>query len=671
MKHKANSPGPPPETSGHGIGSRIVAGFLVVLVLLAALTLLALRAVQEANHRLETIAENHNVKTELATRMQTALRERALAMHALPLLQDPFEKDEAVQHLHAEERAYLEARDKLEHLPLTREEREVLDRLAMLTRQTRPKVETVVELALSGAKRDQVFERIRTEALPGQQSISREVARLIALQRDQTAQAIEVARRSYVTTRSVLFALGTAAVLVGLAIAVFVSRHVARQAALLVRQALHDPLTGLANRCLLQSRLTMEIAQADRQQSSFGVVVLDLDRFKEVNDTLGHEVGDELLREVALRLTRTVRSEDTVARLGGDEYVLLLHGLTEHTAATVTEKILAALERPFSWQGNRIDLGASLGVALYPDHAQDASRLIRCADIAMYAAKRTGTGWALFAPEQSRMSRGGLSFRGELRDALRNDELVLHYQPKIELSARRVVGVEALVRWNHPVRGFLPPDHFIPLAEQAGLIGALTEWVLEHALADLAQLHHDGHPLHVAVNLSARNLHDAGLPAGIEGVLARSGMAPEHLALEITESAVMTNPADSLAILSELDRMGITLAIDDFGTGYSSLAYLRRLPVDELKIDKSFVMDMETNESDAVIVRSTIDLAHNLGLKVTAEGVENAGIWARLAELGCDRAQGYHLGRPMPLARLRQWLQQSQWAHSGAAQGTA
>ncbi|MEJ5209929.1 MAG: EAL domain-containing protein [Burkholderiales bacterium] len=654
-----------------GIGRRIVAGFVAVLFLLGALTWLALRGVQEANHRLARIANDHNVKTELATTMHNALRERALAMHAIPIISDTFDKDAQAQYFHAQGVVYMEARAKLEAMPLSPPEQAILGRIRELTREAQPEVEKVVDMGIFMNDPEAVFEQIRRVAMPRQRAIAREVNALIQLQREQTALALREAQASYAAVRNTLLALGTAAVLLGLAIAVFVSRRVARQAGLLARQALYDPLTGLANRCLLQNRLQTEIAHAHRHGFSFGVVLLDLDRFKEVNDTLGHEVGDELLREVARRLTETVRGEDTVARLGGDEYVLLLHGLTERSAATVAKKILAALDAPFLWQGNRIDLGASLGIALYPDHAEDASSLIRCADIAMYAAKRSGRGWTLFAPDQSRMNRGDLSFKGELRDALRNDELVLHYQPKIEHRTGRVVGLEALVRWNHRTKGFLGPDQFVPLAEQAGLIGALTEWVLEQALRDLARLHRQGHRLHVAVNLSARSLHDLGLPAAIEALLARTGMAPEHLMVEITESAVMASPEDSLAILTELDRMGVKLAIDDFGTGYSSLAYLKRLPVDELKIDKSFVLDMERNESDAVIVRSTIDLAHNLGLTVTAEGVENARVWELLGRLGCDRSQGYHMARPMPLEALNQWLATSPWAGapSGAAPG--
>ncbi len=645
-----------------GMGARIVAGFFVVLLLMAALTFVGLRYVSEANQRLKDIAQNNNVKTELAAVMQNALRERALSMHALPILADPFDKDAEIQRFNSYGATYIAARERLGKMPLTPQESEALDRIRALTRDAQPQVQAVVEMSTFSDHQAETFDHIRRVAMPLQREIAEELRRLVELQRAQTADAVRRAEDSYARVRNLMLTLGSAAVLVGIAIASVVSRRVTLQARQLATQALYDPLTGLANRCLLHDRLAHEITRAGREHRPFAVALMDLDRFKEVNDTLGHAVGDELLREVGRRLNATVRSEDTVARLGGDEYVLLLHDLAEKDVGVVVNKVLAALDQPFHWQNQSIDLAASLGVSLYPAHGSDPGALIRCADIAMYAAKRSGKGFVLYAPDQGHARRGDLSLRGELREAIRSDGLSLHYQPKIDHRSDEVVGLEALVRWNHPQRGFLPPDQFVPLAEEAGLIGPLTHWVLRTALGQLAALHRQGHRLGVAVNLSARNLHDMGLPGAIRDLLAETGVAPEQLTLEITESAVMANPSDGLTILTELDRMGVRLAIDDFGTGYSSLAYLKRLPVDELKIDKSFVMDMEENESDAVIVRSTIDLAHNLGLRVTAEGVETREIWGTLTVLGCDRSQGYYMARPMPADRLARWLAESPWA---------
>ena len=645
-----------------GMGVRIVAGFLVVLVLMVALGATGLQHVAEANQRLKDITQINNVKTELATEMQSALRERALSMHALLILPDPFDKDEEIQRFDAQGSIYTKARERIERMPLDREESQILARIRELTREAQPEVQKVVDMYTAIYDQTAIFDQMRSEAMPKQRAIAGQVSALLDLQREQTATAVRSAEIAYAHVRNLMLGLGMTALLVGLTIAGFVSRRATHQTSQLAAQAMYDPLTGLANRSLLHDRLEYEIELCKRAHTSFGVALMDLDRFKEVNDTLGHNVGDDLLREVGRRLKETVRAEDTVARLGGDEYVVLVHDLDPEGVPAIANKLLAALDKPFHWQNQSIDLGASLGISLYPSQCSDASGLLRCADIAMYVAKRAGSGYVQYAPDQELTNRSDLSLKSELRAAIQSDQLSLYYQPQIDHRSGSVVGLEALVRWNHPQRGFLAPDQFIPLAEQAGLMGPLTHWVLKAALTQLTGLRQQGHLLTMAVNLSARNLHDKELPASVSALLAESGVSPAHLTLEITESAVMANPSDALTILSELDRMGVTLAIDDFGTGYSSLAYLKRLPVDELKIDKSFVIDMEENENDAVIVRSTIDLAHNLGLKVTAEGVETQGAWDTLCTLGCNSAQGYFMGRPMPAEKLAAWLRESAWS---------
>ncbi|HQS82801.1 MAG TPA: EAL domain-containing protein [Thiobacillus sp.] len=650
-------------TQHRGMGVRIGLGFLIVLVLMAALSASGLRYVAEANQRLKDIAQINNVKTVLATEMHSALRERALSMHALPILADPFDKDEEIQRFNAQGAIYIRARSQLERMPLNPLESEILGHIRELTSEAQPEVQKVVEMSTFIDDQTAIFDQIRSVAMPRQRAIAIHVSNLLDLQRQQTATAVRNAEISYARVRNLTLGLGTAALLIGILIAGFVSRRATHQARQLAAQAMYDPLTGLANRSLLHDRLEHEIERSKRAHTSFGVVLMDLDRFKEVNDTLGHEVGDKLLREVGRRFKEAVRAEDTVARLGGDEYVVLVHDLDRKGIPAIANKLLAALDKPFHWQNQGIDLGASLGVSLYPSQCRDASELLRCADIAMYVAKRAGKGYAVYAPDQVHTNRHDLSLKSELRAAIQADQLCLYYQPQIDHHSQRVIGVEALVRWNHPQRGFLAPDQFIPLAEDAGLIGPLTHWVLRTALAQLVILQRQAHVLTMAVNLSARNLHDMELPASISALLAESGVAPQDLILEITESAVMANPSDGLAILTELDRMGVTLSIDDFGTGYSSLAYLKGLPVDELKIDKSFVMDMVENENDAVIVRSTIDLAHNLGLKVIAEGVETRDAWHILGMLGCDCSQGYFMGRPMPAEKLEAWLRESAWSN--------
>lgn len=641
-------------------------GFVVVLGLMVSLSTIGLGYVAGNNQRLKSIIQINNVKIELATEMQSALRERALSLYALPILADPFEKDDEIQRFNAQAVIYLKARDSLQGMSLSPKEDAILNNIRELANTAHPEVQKVVDMSTSVDDQTQVFNQIRNVAMPRQRVLAEQVNVLLALQRQQTVAAVKAAEKSYAHVGDLMLGLGSAALLIGIMIAVFVSQRVARQAMQLAAQAMYDPLTGLANRSLLLDRLDHEIELSRREHLSFGVVLMDLDRFKEVNDTLGHDVGDELLREVGRRLKAVVRAGDTVSRLGGDEYVLLIHKLEPDEAAFIANKILAALDKPFHWQNESIDISASLGITFYPAHCTDSGELLRRADIAMYAGKRAGTGYTLYAPDQERTSRGDLSLKSELREAIQSNQLTLYYQPQIDHASLGVVALEALVRWNHPQRGFLSPDSFIPLAEDMGLIGPLTRWVLRTALTRLVALHQQGHPLTMAINLSARNLHDMTLPASVLAALTESGMDAKFLTLEITESAVMSNPSNGLAILTELDRMGVTLAIDDFGTGYSSLAYLKRLPVDELKIDKSFVTDMAEDENDAVIVRSTIDLAHNLGLKVTAEGVETRDVWDVLEILGCDFSQGYFMGRPMPADKLDAWLLESVYARAQA-----
>ncbi len=425
----------------------------------------------------------------------------------------------------------------------------------------------------------------------------------------------------------------------------------------LTRQAFTDQLTGLPNRALLHDRTEQAIRLAGRQGLTAALLLLDLDRFKEVNDTLGHHHGDLLLQQVTERLHGTLRDSDTVARLGGDEFAVLLPQITSIQEATaVADKLSAAVEAPFTVDGLTLDVDASIGVAAYPDHANGADELLRRADVAMYAAKATHTGYTVYDPTLDQHSPRRLGLLGQLRRALGAGELVVHYQPKADVRSAKILGVEALVRWQHPEHGLLGPGEFIPLAETTGLIRPLTSYVLNAALRQCRAWLDAGQELSVAVNLSARCLLDLTVPDEIARLLEDTTVAPERLVLEITESAIMTDPTRALEILNRLHALGVRLAIDDFGTGYSSMAYLKSLPVHELKVDRSFVTHLRDSQSDAVIVRSTVDLGHNLGLRVVAEGVEDEATLKELATLGCDTMQGYYLARPMPAAELAAWL---------------
>jgi diguanylate cyclase (GGDEF)-like protein len=434
------------------------------------------------------------------------------------------------------------------------------------------------------------------------------------------------------------------------------SRRLRRQAAENEHQARHDALTGLLNRSSFYERVHAAIASV-RGGHRVAVMIVDLDRFKEVNDTLGHHSGDLLLKQAGERLERALRSADVLARLGGDEFAVLLPDVESFEAASGTAaRVGRALEEPFVLHGLTVHIEASTGVALYPDHGGDVELLMQRADVAMYAAKGSAASFELYAPEHDRHSPGRLALLGELRHALERDEFVLHYQPKASLRTGRVEGVEALVRWVHPERGLVPPDQFIPLAEQTGVIKPLTAWVVDEALRQCAEWRVRGLDLSVAVNLSVRNLLDAQLPESIAALLRRHEVPPPKLELEITEGTIVADQVRALDVLSRINAMGVGISIDDFGTGYSSLAYLKDLPVRELKIDRTFVNNMTEDGDDAFIVRSTIDLARNLGLEVVAEGVETEAVWDQLALLGCDVAQGYYLSRPVPAAALAEWL---------------
>ena len=417
--------------------------------------------------------------------------------------------------------------------------------------------------------------------------------------------------------------------------------------------ALHDTLTGLPNRSLFHERASRAILSAQRTDVSVALVLLDLDRFKEVNDTLGHPNGDLLLQEIGGRLRASLRESDTVARLGGDEFGLLLPTVTdEEDALRVAEKVRAELRRPFELQGVRLDLEASVGIALYPKHGNDVDTLLQRADVAMYLAKDDHAGCELYTADRDEYSPSKLALVGELRRGIAQGELFLHYQPKAALAQGRITGVEALVRWQHPDRGQLAPDDFVPLAERTGLTHALTRFVLEEALGQLHQWLDAGLDLDLAVNLSARDLLDETLPETIVKLLAANQVPASRLELEVTESVILADPLRARRILLALGEIGVRIVIDDYGSGYSSLSYLKHLPVNGIEIDRSFVVNMEHDASDAVIVRSTIELGRSLGLTVVAEGVETAETWAELKKLGCEMAQGFYLSRPVPAPQI-------------------
>ncbi|MBI3547332.1 MAG: EAL domain-containing protein [Gammaproteobacteria bacterium] len=446
----------------------------------------------------------------------------------------------------------------------------------------------------------------------------------------------------------------------------------------LERMAYTDMLTELPNRSHFHKYLQDRTLASRQRQIPFALLVMDLDRFKEVNDTLGHDIGDQLLKQVSTRLKGVLRDElfphsraqaaekyqdEIIARLGGDEFGAILPWISDTEAAIdAAQKFIQAMEQPFLIGLNRFNIGVSVGIALCPQHDTDPMTLLRQADIAMYQAKQNKRGYALFDNVRDHDRLLQLNFERDLRQAIDSNILELHYQPIIDLRSSRVSCVEALVRWHYPDQEFMPPDKFIHSSEQCGLIQPLTRWVIEHAMAHCAHWHSMGFNVNVSINLSVMNLHEMDFIEFIVGTLNKWKVEPTWISLEITESAVMSDPGHALEVLSQLNEMGLSISIDDFGTGYSSLAYLKRLPVDEIKIDKSFVLDMEHDKNDAVIVRSTIDLAHNMSLQVAAEGVENPATLRLLSALGCDKAQGFFISYPLAYDDLIPWLETSTWS---------
>lgn len=434
------------------------------------------------------------------------------------------------------------------------------------------------------------------------------------------------------------------------------------------RLALHDSLTELPNRAYLNAQLEQEITRSMRyakdpqpgNRGSFSLFIMDLNRFKEVNDTLGHAAGDSLLKQVGARLKAHVRDNDVIARLGGDEFAVLLPAADAEGAKRVATTLITELANtPFEVEGNTLYASTAIGIAVFPDHGTDASTLKRRADIAMYVAKRNGTNYATYSTgQEASVTLDQMHLQTEFKEAIAKGEMVLHYQPKVELATGQVREVEALVRWERPGHGLVPPDQFLAMAERTGLIHELTDWILTEALSQMRIWQDEGSPLGVAVNLSMKSLLDLDTPGRVAKLIEQAGVDVHSLTVEITESALMADPSKALEVVTALHNMGILISVDDFGTSYASLTYLRQFPVAQVKIDRSFVLDMATDEKDLVIVNSVIHLAMGLGIKAVAEGVEDVYAWKLLRKLKCHVAQGYFLARPQPASNVRETIRE-------------
>lgn len=422
----------------------------------------------------------------------------------------------------------------------------------------------------------------------------------------------------------------------------------------------HDALTDLPNRSLFYDRVEQAILSANAQNKTLSIVLFEIENYKDIYDALGRNNSDLVLKQISSRLQGVLQHYDNVARLEGSTFSLLIHDEQEN-ALQVVNNIQESMQSAFIVERLQVAINSGAGIVHFPEHGEDVDTLVQRAGIALYMARNSKAGHAVYDPSFDEHSPQRLTLMSELRHAIQRDELVLHYQAKVSLKTNQVHGVEALIRWNHPKHGFIPPEEFIQMAERTRTIQQVTTWVLRQAFIDCAKWNLAGKELKVSINLSTKDLHDPELPDFIEGIRAATKVNPSWIMFEITEGSIMTDPEQALEILQRLDSMGYQLAIDDYGTGYSSLAYLKKMPLNELKIDRSFVQDLLSDENDAVIVSATINLAHNLGLETVAEGVENKETLAKLKEFGCDIAQGYYINKPLTAEGIDQWLENSDW----------
>lgn len=644
---------------GRAWRSGLLLGFVVLLLLILFVTGIGYTQIQAAHARLHYITDQHMKKLELTKIMHLSARNRTLLLQRVMLQRDPFARDESRMAFEASGADFVRARLALLGLGLSPQERALLDDLRAAVQRAQPILQEIIELAYADWL-EEAGHRLVEQAIPAQDTILSVLSGLDRMTREAAQQAARQADREYTQALHSMLGLSAAALTVGLLVAILVIRRASEASRIREHLATHDLLTGLPNRLLLKDRLDQALAHARRERRKLGVMFIDLDGFKRINDSLGHAAGDALIRAVAGRIRAGIRAEDTVARVGGDEFVVIGGGAqTVDDLIHIAENLIATLGRPFELCGRQTYVGCSIGISVYPEDGDTAQTLIEHADVAMYHAKEAGRGcYRLFDPAMNSRVGEQLELETAMRQGLERDEFVLHYQPQIDWSSGIVCGVEALVRWNHPQRGLVPPSEFLPLAEKSDLILQLGRRSLEMACKQAIDWDVQGcNGLKVAVNLSRREFWRGDIVGLVRETLEKTGMPAQRLQIELTEGILMENVDLAAERVWELKALDVMIAVDDFGTGYSSLAHLKRFPIDVLKIDRYFVKDIEQQATDRAIVRAILALADSLGLEVVAEGVENEAQIALLRKLGCTRFQGYHVSRPLPADQVLSWLQ--------------
>jgi diguanylate cyclase (GGDEF)-like protein len=646
----------------------LLAGFVTQLLLIVLVTTFGLRQLGMTTDKLNAVVDVHMRKQNLTKDMVIAARERTLVMFMLTKIEDPFERDELLMQFNNKGSVFVTARQALMNMPLNQREQNLIARQSQLVRYAQPIQEQVINLISRGAIRD-AENLVLSKVIPAQNDVMEVLSQLDTETQQVALAASSKAREAHEAARFWMYSLSGAALLVGLivtAIVFYFTSRISRERELLATQ---DVRTNLPNRRLFLDRLEQAIVRAQRRKTLVGLMFIDLDRFKLINDTLGHNNGDMLIREVAERLRQVARAEDTVARLGGDEFVVIISDAAEISHITrVAEKMLDVITQPYRLAGREIFCSCSIGITVYPNDGETSTSLLKHADTAMYHAKQHGRNrFQLYDKAMNAMAEERLQLETDLHYALERNEFVFHYQPKLNLESGRIQSLEALIRWRHPEKGLLSPAAFLQILEESGVIVSVGSALMKVACSQAADWHAAGFPdLRVAVNVSGKEFWHDDLVQTVKSALSHSGLPARALQLELTEGIFMEDMEAAINRSHELKALGITIAIDDFGTGFSSLAHLKRFPLDVLKVDRYFVKDIQDAPVNAAIFNSILALCKGLGLGIIAEGVETREQLETLRELGCQNVQGYFISRPVPAEQIIPLLERD-WSQALAA----